>query len=622
MRKLLLTLLGTGLSIIYLGCGSTASEVKKPVTAKEPPPATKQAQPSELVKEKLSLIEELGSDDWETREKAQKELEKMGEKAEGQLKEAAKSANPEIRSRATRILKLIETQKRCKLSDGFLREFPNIYYNILGLSPAGKYELLEEVVSKDKNGQLKFIGKISPADIAVLTGEILREDGKGLTDDQKIKLIHTNLSSGFGQINQSGIHLIKLLKDQNTEIKRLAIETAGYMGVKEAIPEIRAFLKDPAGILRGYAAKTLGTLGDKESMKDIAALLNDSEALPYEVINALVMLGAKEYVNEIRPLLKSGDSSARVAAAVAMGNFGDKESIPQLMELLGDSSDSSVPAMAAEALGRLGHKEAIPKIIPLLGAETSDCREYSLRALTTLRASDAVPEIMKRLSDEDPYITQLSIQSLKILGSKELIPKMIQELQSNSEPSHQEPYLKIDLLNTSAHMMAKELFPEIASLLKDSDKTTVAVAAFSLINANIGMTGEEVPEITELLKKENVSSAQLNEISEPVYGFFPEYTAEKTAGLLSDKRKAVRASALLTLGNLVLKESTPEIIKMLGDKEPPVRATAISALCNLEAVNASDYIKKLYSDSDPAIRAMAELAIQYLKTIEEPPPQE
>jgi len=78
--------------------------------AKKISPPTKDI-PEELTKKIKGLITLLGDDDWETREKAHRELEKIGPPTELLLQEATKNNDPEIKVRATILLRKINQTK-------------------------------------------------------------------------------------------------------------------------------------------------------------------------------------------------------------------------------------------------------------------------------------------------------------------------------------------------------------------------------------------------------------------------------------------------------------------------------------------------------------------------------
>jgi len=95
-RKVILLVLGTLIGGAWLGLFAQGTE--------------EEISPELKIKIE-ALIKKLGDDDWQTREKAQKELEEIGASAEPSLKKALQTSDPEIVHRVHQILEAIVSNK-------------------------------------------------------------------------------------------------------------------------------------------------------------------------------------------------------------------------------------------------------------------------------------------------------------------------------------------------------------------------------------------------------------------------------------------------------------------------------------------------------------------------------
>ena len=353
------------------------------------------------------LISQLGSDDWQTREAAQKQLEDWPTERLNQIEPAMKSAaegkDPEIKNRANTILKVITVKKRVKFSESFLKEFPDIYRNLAVLDTQGKFILLSKVTERDKGGVCKYKDIITNQDLAGLISEILLENIEELTKGQKYIVLAISkgefsgyqgadgtaddIFGGWYQlVPESASCIIKLLKDNDSLIRTQATNALSILSAREAIPEITKLLKDEDIWVRREAIISLGRLGVREIIPELINLLKDeNEWIRNEAAFTLGKLGIREAIPEITKLLKANWPIYRMRSAFALGELGAKEIIPELTELLKDE-DKHIRGCAAIALVELGAKGKVPKeVIPNVKSILEWGGDYANRARAALK---------------------------------------------------------------------------------------------------------------------------------------------------------------------------------------------------------------------------------------------
>jgi HEAT repeat protein len=384
------------------------------------------------------LIKQLGSNYWKTREKAQKELEEIGEPAEALLKKAIESQDIEIRMRAKQILKVIinkriRKQLRFSMSVGFLEEFHDLYLQILESDNTDdRFQLLMKITSEEWLGTIreplttldeecKYRDIIKTRDIATLIGFVILgnlneltvqqkrfiiaisqgrnylrnyfEESEAPTEEDKYIIIAPTLIDNLGwdkPVPESIPYIMKLLDDSNKTVRLESIFALANLGAKEVIPELIKLLKDNNERVRYSAVSSLAKLGAKESIPAIIKLLKDNNLMiQRSAILAIGKLKVKKAIPEIRKILSNELSEVRGDAALALAQLEDKESIPEIISLL--KEPYLIDVLAAISLVFLGAKDKIPseqikniiEEIKLL-KYSDEYNEYALSALKSL----------------------------------------------------------------------------------------------------------------------------------------------------------------------------------------------------------------------------------------------
>ena len=127
------------------------------------------------------------------------------------------------------------------------------------------------------------------------------------------------------------------------------------------------------------------------------------------LMEALVALDAKSQALEpIRAIVSEGGADG-LAALRALSAFGDRASVPAMVEKLGD------PALrerreVIEALGRLGDDSVRDALEKELFSDRPEIRASALRALKALNLGASVPKIAALKGDYFAEVRQLAAQ--------------------------------------------------------------------------------------------------------------------------------------------------------------------------------------------------------------------
>ena len=191
-------------------------------------------------------------------------------------------------------------------------------------------------------------------------------------------------------------------------------------------PETRAMIEK---MLRGQEQEDarLGSTPEEIRRAKIERAVRDLKDADYVrrrgAAYALAQFGAKEYVKDVAELLRDEDARVRFVAAYALGELGAQEYARDIAELLRDE-DANVRRDAAEALGKVGAKQYAKDIAVLLqdtagsigkGGVDFTVRGTAARALGRLGANEYAKDIARLLKDEQTSVRRSATQALKDL---------------------------------------------------------------------------------------------------------------------------------------------------------------------------------------------------------------
>jgi hypothetical protein len=115
---------------------------------------------------------------------------------------------------------------------------------------------------------------------------------------------------------------------------------------------------------RYYAAGVLGQIGDRQAVPALIEALKD-KAIGYQAAIALGEIGDPRAAGALKEMLKSADSDDRLWAGYGLAGIGDPAGVPAVAEFL-KSPEWTNRCHAAEALGKFRDKRALGSLIESL----------------------------------------------------------------------------------------------------------------------------------------------------------------------------------------------------------------------------------------------------------------
>ncbi len=191
-----------------------------------------------------------------------------------------------------------------------------------------------------------------------------------------------------------------------------------------------AFLQSENPELRREGIRSLQRLArfDPAARQALREMLGDpNPRVRQQAIDAVGDLGDKEAIPLLVDLLSNGDAENRREAIQNLGKLGAKDAGAAIAELLSDSSDR-VRREAADVLGRLKAKEALPGLLQALSDKNEDIRGEAIASLGEIGAREAAP-LLRQLYDSNPgrHRTRL-VQALRSLGDNAPFKQEVQRL--------------------------------------------------------------------------------------------------------------------------------------------------------------------------------------------------
>jgi len=154
---------------------------------------------------------------------------------------------------------------------------------------------------------------------------------------------------------------------------------------------------------RYYAALLLGQLGDKEAVPALIQATKDP-TINYRAAISLGEIGDKSAIPALRKMAKdySPDRFRWLWAGYGLAALGETEGFEMLTEVITSDSDWSDRRHAVEALGEIGHPRAVPTLVKALKeGKHANVRVSAARALGSIGDPAALPALTEALSDTE-----------------------------------------------------------------------------------------------------------------------------------------------------------------------------------------------------------------------------
>lgn len=376
--------------------------------------------------------------------------------------------------------------------------------------------------------------------------------------------------------------------------------------------------------VRTRAAELLGELVD-ESDTDIVgslvavAMSDDDEQVRAASIDALdeIGTGAVEQLlvkvtgakiqqgatwataKRFASALSSDIPELRMAAANALGNLGETNAIPALIQAL-DDENPAVRTRVCAALGTLEHPRAVEPLIEQLDDSRGRVRLAAANALATIGNDRALSALLAMLSDENPEIRRISVVALGNARSVRVVKPLADALSDdNARVRSAAVFSIIDLLSNAPAQQSHQIRETVVTELQAATTETV------------------VDPLLDIIETSNQRRQRRNAvwfISRIIDGEVRGDILDALVDRLDDDDSPTAqfaATGLADIGGSRVESRLLEFLK--SDATAEARAKAVFVLGQVGGEKSLDALRKLSEDESQLVRKRAFASISKLK---------
>ncbi|MFN2416425.1 MAG: HEAT repeat domain-containing protein [Pyrinomonadaceae bacterium] len=186
---------------------------------------------------------------------------------------------------------------------------------------------------------------------------------------------------------QMAARVLPLLEDDDPNVRESAVKVAGYFGYTECAGLLLERCRDRDERVRRAAVEHLPFLEDERAKPALVfALRHETPRVRAAAAGAMALAEGPEVSASLIDALGDDDSWVRYFAARSLGRLKVAESADALAALARDDKASHVRIAAVEALGAVGGETAFGAVAPLLKSDDPDLARVAAGALGMMKS--------------------------------------------------------------------------------------------------------------------------------------------------------------------------------------------------------------------------------------------
>ncbi|EMG13324.1 HEAT repeat protein [Leptospira interrogans serovar Grippotyphosa str. LT2186] len=246
---------------------------------------------------------------------------------------------------------------------------------------------------------------------------------------------------------------------------------------KPSLGKIRNLLKNDVNpAVKGTAAIALGTWKDKTSIPEIIKLFSkDSGVTPEILLEALARMGDPSCANTILPFLQSQDHTLRLIAVDTLVRIGADSAGKAILNLARKNQDPKIAKTYAMALGKLKVRSAESYLMELAKmAEPSPTLAATYLALGRISSKKSIPILVRGLAGDFDKGSENSMIALIEIKSPAAITPTIPILK------HKNRDVRYRAVNVLSEIPSSQTGPKVLKILEENEPNSVGPAALVL----------------------------------------------------------------------------------------------------------------------------------------------
>jgi HEAT repeat protein len=386
-----------------------------------------------------------------------------------------------------------------------------------------------------------------------------------------------------------------LRRAESAEIRRRAAEILGRMAEHDDRHDIVNALVSAADEEEGQVAAAAVDALDQQGQDAVERLLVrmadvDVDADAADWVKAEAFMGA----------LEAGVPELRMAAANALGELGESDAVPGLVDRFEDP-DPRVRARAARACGDIGDPRATGPLAGLLSDPSADVRREAAEALGGIGNRQALEALLDLYDDADERVRRIAVGAFGQFDNDRPVDPLVRALGDASPAVRRTAvYSLVQLLSNVPTEQSHRIRETVVERLSETDDATVVAPLVEILDAGtqpaqrrntawlLGRVmddprnREAIDALVEALRDGEGMTRQFAATSlAEVGGRYAErelLAVAENDGADSD----VRGQAVFTLGKIGDADTAERLQRLLDDTDDEtVRQKAFSALSKL-----------------------------------------
>lgn len=231
--------------------------------------------------------------------------------------------------------------------------------------------------------------------------------------------------------------LLKTLESEHDDeyISWAVIEGLGRSKEPEVVPRLLLLLSDDSESVRLASLRALAPRDDRRIVPALVRLLTEDPASSVRAEAAGELANHEEAGVAIalaQSILYERDREVRVAAAQALGQAGNRSSVPVLLSLLNDA-DVGMRTTAIDALAQIGDNRAVPELVKIVESGDERLREAAVIALGEMKSREATPALSRLLTDNDLSLREAAVNALGAIGDAQAVDGLLDSLRDEDQ---------------------------------------------------------------------------------------------------------------------------------------------------------------------------------------------
>lgn len=225
---------------------------------------------------------------------------------------------------------------------------------------------------------------------------------------------------------------LQKLSDPDPLVRRNAVIYLGMEKNKNNIIPLLKMLNDENVEVRRAAINALANIGDARAVKTLIEKFSaeNIEAVKVNIIYGLGELKDSGSVEFLKNLLKDTAPTFRSEAMRALSKINNPDTYSDLINMLNDDAEG-VRVMAAEVAGTLKLNTAVPFLVKNLNNPVPVVRRTCIMALGQIGDASVIPELENSLKDRDSNVALAAKEALENI-KKSSLPKEQQAVETSS----------------------------------------------------------------------------------------------------------------------------------------------------------------------------------------------